>query len=313
MQQTLQPAGAIRLRDVLPDSRFVGGTEIRATSCCSDSRQCRAGDVFVALTGARHDGHDFVDDAIRAGASAVVSERLLPVRVPVCIVEDTREAYGRICQSLVGNPSGSTQVAVTRRVRLGSELADPFGSYDTTGSDVNDGNNPRDHLFPDPNYGGTQVSVLGKSYLNGSVLHEVDSGSDSALVLTLRTGDIAPDIEGFNGQASVEDFLEPYIDPTTREVTIAAHQAIFLFELGTDDPDSSAADFQDLVVLLSLGRDPDEVAGSAAGRRIFLPWGADNYDPRGLSADALATLRRSLNWAARDRVQGYETLWDDQP
>lgn len=110
MQQTLQPAGAICLRDVLPDSRIVGGTEIRATSCCSDSRQCRPGDVFVALTGARYDGHDFVDEAVRAGASAIVSERLLPVRVPVCIVDDTRQAYGRICQSLVGCPSQSMRV-----------------------------------------------------------------------------------------------------------------------------------------------------------------------------------------------------------
>jgi UDP-N-acetylmuramoyl-L-alanyl-D-glutamate--2,6-diaminopimelate ligase len=108
--QTIQPAGAIRLRDVLPNSRIVGGTEIRATSCCGDSRLCRPGDVFVALTGARHDGHDFVDDAIRAGAKAIVSERLLPVRIPVCIVDDTREAYGQICQSLVSHPSESMRV-----------------------------------------------------------------------------------------------------------------------------------------------------------------------------------------------------------
>lgn len=107
MQQTLQPAGAIQLSSVLPHARIVGGNDIRATSCCGDSRQCRPGDVFVALTGARHDGHDYVDDAVRAGAKAIVSERLLPTRTPVYLVKDTREAYGRICQALMGHPADS--------------------------------------------------------------------------------------------------------------------------------------------------------------------------------------------------------------
>jgi UDP-N-acetylmuramoyl-L-alanyl-D-glutamate--2,6-diaminopimelate ligase len=38
---------------------------------------------------------------------AVLAESYLPLRVPQAIVQDSREAYGRICQHLVGNPSGS--------------------------------------------------------------------------------------------------------------------------------------------------------------------------------------------------------------
>ena len=41
----------------------------------TDTRAIEPGAVFVALKGARYDGHDFAVDALRAGASAVVVER----------------------------------------------------------------------------------------------------------------------------------------------------------------------------------------------------------------------------------------------
>ncbi len=45
-----------------------------------DSREARAGDLFFALRGERHDGHDFVPAALAAGASGAVVER--PVDAP---------------------------------------------------------------------------------------------------------------------------------------------------------------------------------------------------------------------------------------
>ncbi|MCS7038845.1 MAG: UDP-N-acetylmuramoyl-tripeptide--D-alanyl-D-alanine ligase [Anaerolineae bacterium] len=41
-----------------------------------DSRQVAAGDVFVALPGTRHDGHDFIPAALAAGARGVLAHRL---------------------------------------------------------------------------------------------------------------------------------------------------------------------------------------------------------------------------------------------
>ncbi len=41
-----------------------------------DSRQVTAGDVFVALPGTKHDGHDFIAAAVAAGARAVLAHRL---------------------------------------------------------------------------------------------------------------------------------------------------------------------------------------------------------------------------------------------
>lgn len=40
-----------------------------------DSRKVEAGDVFIALKGSRVDGNDFIDDALKRGASSVVSSR----------------------------------------------------------------------------------------------------------------------------------------------------------------------------------------------------------------------------------------------
>ena len=95
MQQLLDCADALRLREILPHGRFIGTSDIRVRSCCSDPRSCRPGDVYVAIVDADGDGHDEVDKAVARGAMAVVSERLLPTRVPCCVVPDSREAYGQ--------------------------------------------------------------------------------------------------------------------------------------------------------------------------------------------------------------------------
>ncbi len=104
MQQLLGRADSISLRDVLPGGKFFGGEDIRVRSCSSDSRNCRPGDVYVALVGAEEDGHDHVNEALSRGAVAVVAERLIPASVACCVVPDTREAYGILCQHLAGQP-----------------------------------------------------------------------------------------------------------------------------------------------------------------------------------------------------------------
>ncbi len=110
MRHSVPNAGAINLREVLPKSQFFGTDGIRIASCCGDSRHCKEGDLFAALVSEDGDGHDDADDAIRRGAAAILTERLLPVRVPNCVVEDSREAYGRICHALMDNPCNDMHV-----------------------------------------------------------------------------------------------------------------------------------------------------------------------------------------------------------
>ena len=44
----------------------------RITGVCSDTRRIEEGNLFVAITGERFDGHDFVPEAVRAGAAAAL-------------------------------------------------------------------------------------------------------------------------------------------------------------------------------------------------------------------------------------------------
>jgi hypothetical protein len=62
----------VRGRAVLSLSKGVG---VDINGLAQDSRQVQAGDLFVAVKGLNADGHEFIPDAIRRGAVAVVGER----------------------------------------------------------------------------------------------------------------------------------------------------------------------------------------------------------------------------------------------
>ena len=87
----------------LAGGEFIGCDDIRVTSCVSHSEQCLPGDLFVAIDGAEADGHDYVCDALNRGAAAVLCERDTPTAgTPYCVVNDTREIYGRLLSSFAG-------------------------------------------------------------------------------------------------------------------------------------------------------------------------------------------------------------------
>lgn len=107
MQPMLPCERGVSLPALLPEAEFFCGEPARVRSCCNDSRHCRPGDLFVAIAGQTYDGHDFAAEAVDRGAVSVLCERPLPVGVPNCIVEDSRTAYGHLCQVLAGSPSQS--------------------------------------------------------------------------------------------------------------------------------------------------------------------------------------------------------------
>lgn len=97
--------------------RIIGGTDQDIKALVFDSRQAVPGVCFVATRGTAVDGHRFVPDVIRAGASAVVVEELpaeLCAGVTYVLVGDSREALGRMASNWFGRPSERMQVvAVT--------------------------------------------------------------------------------------------------------------------------------------------------------------------------------------------------------
>ncbi len=104
-QELASVCSSIRLNEILPGSKFIGKGDIRVRSCSSRWDECEPEDLYVAIVDADSDGHEYAHEAVRRGASAIVTERLLAIDRPQCIVDDTRLAFGTICHALAGDPS----------------------------------------------------------------------------------------------------------------------------------------------------------------------------------------------------------------
>lgn len=66
-----------------------------------DSRKVVKNSLFVAIKGERFDGHDFVDDAIKNGAKAILVnkkklKRFSKISLPIIAVDDTTLAFGQL-------------------------------------------------------------------------------------------------------------------------------------------------------------------------------------------------------------------------
>ncbi|WP_462381542.1 UDP-N-acetylmuramoyl-tripeptide--D-alanyl-D-alanine ligase [Pseudomonas sp. Marseille-QA0892] len=71
--------------------------DARFSSVSTDSRAIRAGDLFVALTGPRFDGHDYLAQVAAKGAVAALVEREVDgAGIPQLVVNDTRKALGQL-------------------------------------------------------------------------------------------------------------------------------------------------------------------------------------------------------------------------
>lgn len=99
------------LIDRLREKTLTGDRATEITGLTYDSRAVRPGHLFFAIRGFKVDGHEFVPQAVAAGASAVVGEDDLSqtgaayVRVP-----DSREAMALVASRFYGEP--------TQRLRL---------------------------------------------------------------------------------------------------------------------------------------------------------------------------------------------------
>ena len=85
-------------------------TDITGIEC--DSQKIQPGFIFVAIKGNDFDGHDYIEDAVRKGAKAVVIEEgcdLKKVRIAsdtvLIMAPDTRIAVAKMACNFYGNPS----------------------------------------------------------------------------------------------------------------------------------------------------------------------------------------------------------------
>jgi UDP-N-acetylmuramoyl-tripeptide--D-alanyl-D-alanine ligase len=107
----------------------LSGASFAATGVSIDTRTIEPGELFVALGGVR-DGHEFVEAALKAGATGVLANQ--PVTGPAVIVADTLAALEqlgvaariRAPQARRGAVTGSVgKTSVTQAIRAGLERA----------------------------------------------------------------------------------------------------------------------------------------------------------------------------------------------
>jgi len=80
------------------------------------SHRIQDGDLFVAIPGARHDGHHFIAESIAKGARALIVEQAPPhpLDIPVVVVPDARQALAQVSAEFFAHPSREiTLVGIT--------------------------------------------------------------------------------------------------------------------------------------------------------------------------------------------------------
>jgi len=81
------------------------GADVTVVDVHLDSRSVVPGCLYVAIRGARADGHDYIPEAIESGATAVAVEQANPTAIPQLVVQDTRAALGWLAAETHGHPA----------------------------------------------------------------------------------------------------------------------------------------------------------------------------------------------------------------
>jgi len=164
--------------------------------------------------------------------------------------------------------NGNYDLPVTARLKVGNTNFEPFGALASpVAGNVNDHHFPKDHILDSHYSAGTAFTIEAKSwqrsntYTNGTLASDwkelitVSSSVQSANMIVLRNGDAVPSIPAFQNQAGIGQIIRDHVNVATGKVVIADDEAIFLYELGTTNLSSPAADFQDFVILVTLADD----------------------------------------------------------
>uniref|UniRef100_A0A7C4U729 UDP-N-acetylmuramoyl-L-alanyl-D-glutamate--2,6-diaminopimelate ligase n=1 Tax=candidate division WOR-3 bacterium TaxID=2052148 RepID=A0A7C4U729_UNCW3 len=102
----------MKTKEILNNLKFievVGEIPEKINEVKIDSKNVKNGDCFVAIKGEKLDGHSFIDEAYKNGASLFIVEREID-RKPYIKVSDTRLALARISSNFYNNPSSQMKI-----------------------------------------------------------------------------------------------------------------------------------------------------------------------------------------------------------
>ena len=96
----------------LKDSNIIGDTNIDINKIEYDSKKISKNDLFIAIKGYSDDGNNYIDEAIKKGAKAIILEKgnnissnLQDIGVTVIEVEDARIAMAKVAATYYGYPA----------------------------------------------------------------------------------------------------------------------------------------------------------------------------------------------------------------
>jgi UDP-N-acetylmuramoyl-L-alanyl-D-glutamate--2,6-diaminopimelate ligase len=104
----------IAAKDLMDFDPQLFPTELFITGVSLNAQSVQPGDLYIALPGARNHGLDFLDIAIKNGAVAVLSDRVIACDIPIYQRENPRELVGALAAWFNDSPFKTlTAVAIT--------------------------------------------------------------------------------------------------------------------------------------------------------------------------------------------------------
>lgn len=91
----------MKLKELISDIEYKhikGDIDTEISAVAYDSRKVSKGSLFLCIRGYQSDGHNYIKEAIKHGAAALIVEKILDfdVEIPVIQVADTREALAYV-------------------------------------------------------------------------------------------------------------------------------------------------------------------------------------------------------------------------
>ncbi len=173
-----------------------GDASLPVHAITDDSRAVMAGSLFVAVKGERVDGHRFVEQAIKAGAGAVVAQATVASGpVPFVRVADSRKALGLLGSRFHGDPSAHLKMigvtgtnGKTTTTYLCKSLLEGIGRkvglIGTVGYQIGQETLPASHTTP----GALDLQALLAKMVEGGLNAAVMEVSSHALALDRTAG-----------------------------------------------------------------------------------------------------------------------------
>ena len=209
----------MNLEHILEKSEYSclqGDVRQEITALVYDSRKVKAGSVFVCISGAVKDGHDFIPDVVEKGAAAIIVEKdvVLLENVTVIRVADTRLALAQMSAAYFGYPANelktvgitgtkgkTTTTYMVRSILEGAGIK--TGLIGTIEAIIGDEVIPADNTTPE--------SYIVQEYFRKMV----DAGCECVVMEVSSQGLMLHRIAGFTFDLGIFTNIEPdHISPT---------------------------------------------------------------------------------------------------